>query len=203
MFHNLRGYDSHLIFCQLSKFDVKIDVIPNRLGKYMVFILKYRIIIDSMQFMNSSLAKTLKNLSDDDFKYLTQEFGSENLELQKQKDAHSYEYMNRFGDEKWPDEKCLYGSLKDETTGDNGKKLNRHVSGGEHLICIKTWHKFNMKNMGAYHDHYLKKDVLLADIFEKFADTCLKFYKLDPCHYFNSPGLSWDTVLKMIEIILE
>ena len=53
-----------------------------------------------MQFMNSSLAKTLRNLSDDDFKYLTQEFGSENLELQKQKDAHSYEYMNRFGDEK-------------------------------------------------------------------------------------------------------
>ena len=77
------------------------------------------------------------------------------------------------------------------------------MSGGEHLICIKTWHKFNMKNMGAYHDHYLKKDILLADIFEKFADTCLKFYKLDPCHYFNSPGLSWDTVLKMIEIILE
>ena len=60
-----------------------------------------------MQFMNSSLAKTLKNLSDDDFKYLTQEFGSQNLELQKQKDAHSYEYMNRFSDEKLPDEKCL------------------------------------------------------------------------------------------------
>ena len=40
MFHNVRGYDSHLIFCELSKFDVKIDVIPNRLGEYMVFILK-------------------------------------------------------------------------------------------------------------------------------------------------------------------
>ena len=62
-----------------------------------------------MQFMDSSLAKTLKNLSDDDFKYLTQEFGSENLELQKQKDVHSYECMNRFSDEKLPDEKCLYG----------------------------------------------------------------------------------------------
>ena len=33
-FHNLRGYDSHLIFCELYKFDVEIDVIPNRLGKY-------------------------------------------------------------------------------------------------------------------------------------------------------------------------
>ena len=53
-----------------------------------------------------------------------------------------------------------------------------------------------MKNMGDYHDHYLRKDVLLlADIFEKFIDTCLKLYKLDPCHYFSSPGLSWDTMI--------
>ena len=48
-----------------------------------------------------------------------------------------------------------------------------------------------MKNMGGYHHHYLKKDVLLqADVFEKFIDMCLKFYKLDPCHYFSSTGLS-------------
>ena len=55
-----------------------------------------------------------------------------------------------------------------------------------------------MKNMGDYHNHYLKKDVLLlADVFEKFIDTCLKFCGLDPCHYFSSPGLSWDVMLKM------
>ena len=60
-----------------------------------------------------------------------------------------------------------------------------------------------MKNMGDYHNHYLKKDVLLlADVFEKFIDTCLKFYKLDPCHYFSSPGLSWDTMLKIIGVKL-
>ena len=45
--------------------------------------------------------------------------------------------------------------------------------------------------MGDYHNHYLKKDVLLlADVFEKFIDMCLKFCWLDPCHYFSSPGLS-------------
>ena len=49
-----------------------------------------------MQFMNSSLEKLVKNLSDDDFKYLTKEFGSKNLELLKQKDAYPYEYMNNF-----------------------------------------------------------------------------------------------------------
>ena len=37
MFHNLRGYDSHLIFTELDKFDVKINVIPNGLEKYMAF----------------------------------------------------------------------------------------------------------------------------------------------------------------------
>ena len=61
-----------------------------------------------------------------------------------------------------------------------------------------------MKNMGYYHDHYLKKDVLfIADVFEKFIDTCLKYYGLDPCHYFSSPGLSWDAMLKMTGAKLE
>ena len=58
--------------------------------------------------------------------------------------------------------------------------------------------------MGDYHDHYLKKDVLLlADVFEKFIETCLKFYKLDPCHYFRSPGQSWDAKLSMTGVKLE
>ena len=89
IFHNLRGYDSHLIFCELNKFDVKIDVIPNRLEKYMAFILNKNFV--SMQFMNSSLEKLVKNLSGDDFKYLAEEFGFKNLELLKQKDAYPYE----------------------------------------------------------------------------------------------------------------
>ena len=58
--------------------------------------------------------------------------------------------------------------------------------------------------MGDYHDYYLKKDVLLlADVFEKFTKTCLKYYELDPCHYFSSPGLSWDATLKMTDGKLE
>ena len=57
--------------------------------------------------------------------------------------------------------------------------------------------------MGDYHDHYLKKDVfLLANVFERFIDACLKFYELDPCHYFSSPGLSWDAMLKMTGVKL-
>ena len=97
IFHNLKGYDSHLSFCELHKFDVKISVIPNGLEKYMAFFLnKNLVFIDSMQFMNFSLDKLVKNLSENDFKYLTEEFGSKNLELLKQKDAYPYEYMDSF-----------------------------------------------------------------------------------------------------------
>ena len=57
-----------------------------------------------------------------------------------------------------------------------------------------------MKNMGEYHDNYLKRDVLiLADIFEKCVNWPLKIYELAPSHYFSSPELTWDTVLKMTE----
>ena len=80
----MRGYDSHLIFCELNKFDVKISVIPNGLEKYMAFVLgKNLVFIDSMQVMNSSLNKLVKTLSDEDFNYLLEEFGSENLGLLK------------------------------------------------------------------------------------------------------------------------
>ena len=58
--------------------------------------------------------------------------------------------------------------------------------------------------MGDYQDHYLRKDVLLlAGVYEKFIGTCLKYYGLDPCHYFSSPGSSWDAMLKLTDIKLE
>ena len=72
------------------------------------------------------------------------------------------------------------------------------------MVFEKIRDKFNMKNMDDYHDRYLKKDVLLlADVFEKFIDTCLKYYELDPCHYFSAPGLLWDAILKMTGVKLE
>ena len=44
---------------------------------------------------------------------------------------------------------------------------------------------------------------MLTDVFEKFIKTCLKYCELDPCHYFSSPGLSWDAMLKMTYVKLE
>ena len=156
--------------------------------------------------MNSSLDKSVKNLSHEDFKYLIEEFGSKYLELLKQKGAYPYEYLNsfkRFNEEKLPAKKYFYSSIKDGKI-DNDKISDGHIDVNDYFTCKKTWDKFEMKNMGDYHDRYLKKDVLLlADVFEKFVDTCLKYYGLDPCYYFSSPGLSWDAMLKMTNIKLE
>ena len=103
-----------------------------------------------------------------------------------------------------PDKKCFYSSVKDERTCGNGEKLDGHINDEDYLACNKIWNKFNMKNMGDYLDHYLKKDVLLlADVSEKFIDTCLKFYKLDLCHYFSSPELNWYVMLKTTAVKLE
>ena len=63
IFHNLKGYDSQLILSVLHKFNLKINVTPNGLEKYMAFFSnKNLVFIDSMQFMNSSLDKLVKNL---------------------------------------------------------------------------------------------------------------------------------------------
>ena len=109
-----------------------------------------------MQFMNSSLDKLVKYLSDKDFKYLIKEFRFKNLELLKPKGTYCYEYMNsfeRFNEEKLPAKKYFYSSIKDGKIGDDGKISNGHIDVNDYLTCKKTWDKFEMKNMGDYHNH--------------------------------------------------
>ena len=131
VFHNLKGYDSHLIFKELSKFNCNISVISNGLEKYMSFTLNKNIVfIDSMLFINSSLDKLVKNLND--FKYLSSVFKGEQLELVKQKGIYPYEYMNsfkRFKGNCLPDKGCFFNSLKDCCVSDE-----EHVMFGKFLI---------------------------------------------------------------------
>ena len=82
----MRGYDSHLITKEMGKFDVNVSVLPNGLEKHIAFTVnKNLVFIDSMQFMNSSLDSLVRNLSDNDFEYLSEEFSGELLELVKEK----------------------------------------------------------------------------------------------------------------------
>ena len=71
---------------ELIKFNLKINVIPNRLKRYMSFNINNNLIfIDSFQFLSSSSDSLVKNLNKDDFKYLSQEFVCNGLDLVKQK----------------------------------------------------------------------------------------------------------------------
>ena len=72
-----------------------------------------------------------------------------------------------------------------------------NVSNDDYQHAQKVWNAFNIKNLGEYHDLYLKTDViLLANVFETFRDTCLEHYKLDPAHFYTFPGLAWKACLK-------
>ena len=144
-----------------------------------------------MESMNSGLDKLVKNLSDEDFKYLVEEFSPDNLKILKQKGAYPYEYMNslkRFDEDKLPTRKYFFSSTKKGKIDNDGKTSDGHINIKDYMTCKKIWNMFNIKNMSDYHDPYLKKDVLLlADVFERFISTCLKYYELDPYHYFSSP----------------
>ena len=211
IFHNLRGYDSHFIMQQIGEIAKKhayknkrgeechmnINCIPNNMEKYLAFMLgNHLVFLDSFQFMSSSLDNLIKNLPDEAFKYTKQEFKKEQFNLMKQKGIYPYDHMDsfdRFNETQLPVQQDFYSILN-----------NEHISDEQYKHAQNVWNTFNLKTMGDYHDLYLKSDILLlADVFENFRKTCLQYYKLDPCHYFTSPGLSWDAMLKMTDIKLE
>ena len=79
-----------------------------------------------------------------------------------------------------------------------------HIFDEDYDHARNVWKEFNLKDMGEYHDLYLRSDVLLlADVFEEFRNVCLENYQLDPAWYYTSPGLAWDAALKKTEVKLQ
>ena len=78
------------------------------------------------------------------------------------------------------------------------------ISEEDYSHAKRVWEEFGIRNLGDYHDLYLQTDViLLANVYETFRETCLKHYKLDPAHFYTSPGLAWKACLKCTGIRLE
>ena len=199
IFHNLKGYDSHFIMQEIGKFNLNINVIPTNSEKYMSFMWgKNLVFIDSFQFMASSLQKLASYLPSSKYIHLEEEFNSNNssIQLLKQKGVYCYEYMDsfeKFYEPQLPAQEKFYSSLN-----------NTQISDEDYKRALEIYSQFNCKNIGEYSDLYLKSDVcLLADVFENFRDVCLLYYKLDPAHYFSSPGLAWDAMLKMTGVKLD
>ena len=180
-----------------EKQDLNINAIPNNMEKYMAFMLgNHLTFIDSFQFMSSSLDKLVSNLPKDDLIYTSKAFKGRRLDLMSQKGVYPYDFMDsfeKFNQTELPNKDQFYSILN-----------YQHITDDEYDHANKVWNTFMIKTMGEYHDLYLVSDVLLlTDVFENFRKTCLQYYKLDPCHYFTSSGLSWDAMLKMTNIKLE
>lgn len=205
-FHNFSSYDCHLFMKELSNFDGDIKVIPlNKelyislskfisVGQNETFEIRF---LDSFRFMASSLESLANNLNDDNFHVLNKMFAQkEEFNLIRRKGVFPYSYidsMERFNDEHLPTREKFYNILN-----------NTECSIKDYEHAQTVWSTFNCKNMLDYTKLYLKTDVLLlTDIFENFRKICKNIYKLDPCQYYTSPGLSWDAMLRSTKIELK
>ena len=154
-------------------------------------------------FLKASLDELANNLEDNDFKYLLSEFLQDKSEILKRKVAYPYKWVDdyrKFLYPRLPPKEAFYSRSNDGKRG----KGNGHITNEQNEHLKNVWKEFGFKTFRDFHNHYLKKDVLLlADIFERFIKTCLKYYTLDPTHYFSAPGLSWDAMLKMTKIELQ
>ena len=124
IFHNLRGYDCHVIMQEIGKFNRKINVIPNNMERYMSFMLgNHLVFLDSFQFMSRSLDYLASCLPEDAFKYASKEFQNPNeFKFMKQKGVYPYDYMDsfrRFEETKLQSKKQFYSILNDEHISDS------------------------------------------------------------------------------------
>lgn len=217
VFHNLKGYDSHFIISELDESNTsyikkgkdgeetivtpKITVIAENSERLITFSYKRLKFIDSMSFLSSSLSTLTKNMYDkgkgvDLFIETRKAFDNDkHFDLLMRKGVYPYSYMNsfdRFKETKLPNKKHFYNDFTEE-----------HISDGDYTHAKNVWNTFNIKNMGEYHDLYMKSDVyLLTDIFENFRNISMQSYNLDPVHYLSLPGYSWDCMMYKTKVEL-
>ena len=197
IFHNLKGYDAHHIMSGIAEVQSDLKCIPNNMEKYVSFSLGKLRFIDSLGFLQSSLDALVGTNKPESFTIMaSHEEDPTRRKLLLQKGHYPYKYMDawsRFEETALPPKEAFYSELKREGISDE-----------DYAHAQAVWQAFECKNLGDFHDKYLETDVLLlADVFENFRKTCLNNYKLDPAHYYTSPGLSWDALLKYTGINLE
>ena len=218
-FHNMKNYDGHLIIQNAEKLsnEKKIDVIAQNSEKFINIGFDSLSIKDSFSFITASLDKLvsltkydntdekdkskwiLRDNWQNNFRYSSKNdmIKSEKcLDLLTEKGVYPYDYMNsfdKFGEEQLPAKDKFYSRLSEEdiTKEDYEKAKN-------------IWKHFNIKNLGEYHDLYLKTDVLLlTDVFENFRDVCMKDYGLDPAYYYTLPNFAFDAMLKLTGVEID
>ena len=214
VFHNLAGYDAHLFIKELVKHTTKTGVIAKNTGNYISFSVKVEVdknidkagnekfkeielrFIDSFKVMSSSLDSLVNNLAKGGHEFWGfKGYNSEQRSLLIRKAVYPYEYMDS-----WDKFKGELPSIDKFYS-----KLNMSgISKEDYQHAKNVWDKFELKNMGDYHDLYLETDgILLANVFESFRKVCIENYGLDPAHFYTAPGLAWKPCLKKTGVNLE
>ena len=195
IFHNLKGYDSHLILQYVTHVYApnSIDVVPTTSEKFLSFQIGNLRFIESLQFLIASLDTLVQSLAADGrdkFSRTARHYPYSDLVFAK--GNYPYEYMDgrdKFLLTEFPPIDAFYSSLSEET-----------ITPEEYERAQKVWSEFNIENMQQYHDLYLNLDVLLlADVFENFRQTCIMDYGLYPAHYYTLPGFAFNACLKFTE----
>ena len=87
---------------------------------------------------------------------------------------------DKFNETSVPDKEAFYNSLNMED-----------ITDVDHRNAKRVFKGLNSKNLGDYRDLCVQSDtLLLADVFEKFRNMCIKVYELDPAHFLSAPGLA-------------
>ena len=164
-FHNLKGYDSHLIMSEIGKHTSKLSAIPQNFEKMISFTFSHLKFLDSMGFLAASLDTLVRNLSEDGrgkhkFIHSTQHCAKpEHLDLLLKKGVYPYDYMSdwsRFDETELPPQEAFYSKLSESD-----------ITAGEYAHAQQVWQAFGCQTLGDYHDLYMLTDVLLlADVFE-------------------------------------
>lgn len=207
IFHNLTGYDAHIICQAIGIENMKTpEVVARNLEEYVFFKIGKLHFIDSLQHLNASLNALTENLLSkgkqcfvNTREYFQKHFPntcSEGEDLLLKKLPYPYKYMDsveKFNETSLPSKSDFYNDLSEED-----------ITEIDYQTAVKVWKIFELTNLGELHDLYVESDTnLLADVFENYRTLCLQYYGLDPCHFYTCPGLSWAAALKHSCVELE
>ena len=215
VFHNLSGYDAHMFIKELANCGSHMGVIVKNKEDYITFSVNVEVdkyidknreekskeielrFIDSFKFMSSSLDSLVNNLARGNNEFFGfEDYNESQYKLLIRKGIYPYEYMDdwdKFKETALPPKEAFCSKLNMSGVRDR-----------DYEHAHRVWAKFGMNNLGAYHDLYLKTDVILsANIFKSFRNVCLDNYGLDPAHFYMAPGLVWKACLKKTNIRLE
>ncbi|XP_052127781.1 uncharacterized protein LOC127750348 [Frankliniella occidentalis] len=197
--HNLKNYDAHMILNEIGKLSDGSDlaVVPRTKEKYVSFQWGLLRFLDSLGFLNSSLDKLVADLSEDEMPLLKTVFpDNDDRALVSRKGVYPYSYFDSFA--KFS-ETCLppQNAFRNDLTG-------MDVTPEDYQHAQNVYRHFKMSTLQDYHNLYLLTDtVLLADCMENFRKMSMAHYKLDPVHYYTTPGMAFSASLLFTKQRLE